>query len=1608
MKTIQHLLLLAALLPSLRADAALPPKDKFRIVVLAGQSNMAGRGVVTDADKVAHPRVLMLNRKGEWVPCVDPIHYDVPGSGVGPGKAFAEALAESDPSITVGVVPCAVGGSPIAVWEPGKSFYKGKDNWHPYDDCVARVKRATQDGTLAAILWHQGESDCMRRGGYLYQARFPVLIDRLRKDIGAEGVPLIVGGLAQKNAKEWFGKILSNSQRATCEFLYGPGKFVPSLAEYQLNPDGIHLTRDSQVDFGKRYFAAWKEVREKLAADPQYWKKQTPPKELANAYPIPDEQLPELAKVPLTPEIERYLFPKGVPEALKKAREAADPANTPPAQGWKDPKAGWAPDAAPHLSTSTREKISLNGFWAFGVEKESAALDKAPAVAKLPYFFKVPGKWPTGGKARNGFGVWDAQGRDHFGVDVESVSAAWYARPVEIPAAWKGRRILLTFDAIPSAVLVFVDGKKAGEAFFPGGEVDLTAFLVPGRHELALFTSAKLPETLVTAFDAPDTARTFTKKSIENRGIFGDVALAAEPMGVRITDVQARPSVAKKRIDFSVGLSNVPSPLPALSAEAVVLDGGKPVKRFTSGAVQPGPDGRFVFGGEWADPKLWDLDAPGNLYTVRLALRTADGKVADELYPDTFGFREIRIEGRNLLLNGTPIHLRPRNSVYAHEGAVSVEDCREAMRLTRAFGFNAIVFHKQVYGYSEGDTAMLDMAVRAASDEGLACILCMPHPNRFDDPKNPHHWTYGPAYERLVRHLVRRFQNVPGVLLWSSTHNQTGYESDQNPALITGRPEDIPTGIVNWRQRFRGLALKANEIVGSMDPTRPLYHHESGAEGTFYTLNCYLDWAPIQERSDWFENWEKNGVMPLLLVEWGLPHQASWSSFRGGPKSVNIWSARDWTQQCWMNEYNAAFLGEDAFRGTDGKHLLMERHQLKVQGNKPVYYGGNFNDVLMNEPDYHKVLSLYASRNLRDIRARGVTSILPWDIEYEFFTNNPALPTGHSVRLDAFVPGIQRFGAVRSDYATGLFDQAAGLPRGVALATRDAWADQLGWIAGPVGDFTSVNDTYRKGETVKKSLVILNDTRRPRTVAWRWAVPEAKAGKDGTVTIAPGGRADIPVEFALPGDLAGDTVAIRAAFRNADGPDWTAKDSFALRLLPALATSHSPLGTSHSPLDTSHSPLATETGLPPIFVYDPEGTAKAMLTAMGVPFTDATADNIAWPMPVLLVLGRRSLAAPLPDMVANAARMSPTLVLEQDTATLRKLGFRVQEHGLRNLFALDPALAGLDLTDWRGRSTLLPEMLDEDRNKAAFPRWDWDGHKNTRVWRAGNRGMVAGVLPEKPAIGDFVPLVHGGFDLQYAPVMAYMGHGSRIVFSQLDICGRTERSPEAEEALAALLRISSGLVSGFPSRKIKVLEGSSGKAAAVLGELRFPVEKIASASDAKPGDILVVGPGAKAGPVEEAVKGGLNVLALGLTSDEANALLPGLGAKKCGRHEYPAVTDDLLRKPVFRGVSNADLQWLYPVQMEGLARFGDDMLATRQIGNGHVVFSSIVPWAHDEKEIALRHHRRRAYALVTRLLCNLGTLPNDDFLDRAGGVNPIALYVDKSLADDDPYRYYRW
>ena len=236
----------------------LPLKENFHLFLLAGQSNMAGRGIVGGEDRQVHPRVLALSKDGVWKPAVDPIHFDKPIAGVGPGRSFGIVLADGQTNITVGLIPAACGGSAIADWDPG--VYYVPTTSHPYDDAIKRAKAAMQVGTLKAILWHQGETDCTNTLAPAYRERLSMLIARFRKDLDAPNLPVIIGQLAQFDKAPWNDATRAvNAAQIAVAHEVPHVAFVESTGLTPLNTmaEDPHFGAAAAREFGKRYAAAY-------------------------------------------------------------------------------------------------------------------------------------------------------------------------------------------------------------------------------------------------------------------------------------------------------------------------------------------------------------------------------------------------------------------------------------------------------------------------------------------------------------------------------------------------------------------------------------------------------------------------------------------------------------------------------------------------------------------------------------------------------------------------------------------------------------------------------------------------------------------------------------------------------------------------------------------------------------------------------------------------------------------------------------------------------------------------------------------------------------------------------------------------------------------------------------------------------------------------------------------------------------------------------------------------------------------------------------------------------------------------------------------------------
>jgi hypothetical protein len=252
MKTFLSVICLAfssGLLCSAAEPAKQPAKENLHIYVLMGQSNMAGRGVPENEDKTPHPRVLMFATNNTWLPAVEPLTKDPHKfHGVGPGLAFGKAMAEKNPTITIGLVPTAVGGTPLSRWQKGADLY---------ENAVRRAKRAMQDGKLCGVIWHQGESDTgTEENANSYGTRLAKMISDLRTDLNAPDLPFVAGELGyfiftRTNKPVPLAKVVNAAIRDLPKTV--PHTGWTSAHDLTDKGDQLHFDAKSQREFGRRY-----------------------------------------------------------------------------------------------------------------------------------------------------------------------------------------------------------------------------------------------------------------------------------------------------------------------------------------------------------------------------------------------------------------------------------------------------------------------------------------------------------------------------------------------------------------------------------------------------------------------------------------------------------------------------------------------------------------------------------------------------------------------------------------------------------------------------------------------------------------------------------------------------------------------------------------------------------------------------------------------------------------------------------------------------------------------------------------------------------------------------------------------------------------------------------------------------------------------------------------------------------------------------------------------------------------------------------------------------------------------------------------------------------
>lgn len=230
--------------------------------LIIGQSNMAGRGFLADAEPLdtCGGRLKVL-RNGRWQKMYRPVNPDRPFSGTCLAESFAKAYADEHLDVEVGVIPCADGGTSLDQWQKGSLLF---------DNAVNCAKLAMRTSHLVGILWHQGESDCHEDRYPLYLDKITVMMCALREELQAETLPLIVGGLGDyliDRAETPYTVNYTHINTALNRFAQStPHTAFASAEGLTANPDKLHFNHSSLQEFGLRYYSAFKTLEDQTRA----------------------------------------------------------------------------------------------------------------------------------------------------------------------------------------------------------------------------------------------------------------------------------------------------------------------------------------------------------------------------------------------------------------------------------------------------------------------------------------------------------------------------------------------------------------------------------------------------------------------------------------------------------------------------------------------------------------------------------------------------------------------------------------------------------------------------------------------------------------------------------------------------------------------------------------------------------------------------------------------------------------------------------------------------------------------------------------------------------------------------------------------------------------------------------------------------------------------------------------------------------------------------------------------------------------------------------------------------------------------------------------------
>lgn len=335
-----------------------------------------------------------------------------------------------------------------------------------------------------------------------------------------------------------------------------------------------------------------------------------------------------------------------------------------------------------------------------------------------------------------------------------------YRKTFKTIAAWKNRRVFITFEGAAHEATVYINGQLLGthSSGYTAFTFELTKYLAPQGSENVLVVKLDSNETI----DVPPFG--FVIDYMTYGGIYREVYIEDKP-DVYIEDIFV--TTKENKADVKIKLSEEVSE--GTNLKISITPWSKDKKNTASYVKEFAADKKassFSVEIEVPDAKMWSPDTP-SLYTATVELMP-ELKACSDSKTVRFGFRDMLMNVDGLFINGQKIKIRglDRHQSYPYCGYAMPESLQrfDAVVLKKELGLNAV--RTSHYPQSQH-------FIDACDELGLLVFTEIPGWQHIGTSAK---WRKQAIQN--VTEMITQYRNHPSIFLWGVRINESGDDDE--------------------------------------------------------------------------------------------------------------------------------------------------------------------------------------------------------------------------------------------------------------------------------------------------------------------------------------------------------------------------------------------------------------------------------------------------------------------------------------------------------------------------------------------------------------------------------------------------------------------------------------------------------------------------------------------------------------------------------------------------------------------------------------------------------------------------------------------------------------